>query len=68
VSEGHACKDAHAASTGCRTLDALHVACARVLSIREFVTTDERQTALARHAGMRVTNPARCRCPACKRV
>jgi predicted nucleic acid-binding protein len=50
--------DAHAASTGCRTLDALHVACARVLSIREFVTTDKRQADLARRAGMRVSDPA----------
>ncbi|MGC9453173.1 MAG: type II toxin-antitoxin system VapC family toxin [Oceanipulchritudo sp.] len=55
-----ACRElsnAHAGTTGCRTLDALHVACARTLSIREFVTTDKRQATLARHAGMRVSSP-----------
>ncbi len=45
--------DAHAMTTGCRTLDVLHVACARQLGIREFVTTDERQLKLAKKAGLR---------------
>ena len=49
--------DKHAASTGCRMLDALHVACARSLAIRDFITSDKRQSALARLAGMSVTSP-----------
>lgn len=49
--------DAHAMDTGCRTLDTLHVACARILAIREFVTTDKRQSLLAKRLGMRVVNP-----------
>ena len=49
--------DAHAASTGCRTLDPLHLACARQLAVREFVTTDKRQAKLARRLGMQVLNP-----------
>ena len=55
-----ACRElsaAHAAATGCRTLDAIHVACARVLGIREFVTRDKRQADLAIRAGMRVIEP-----------
>jgi predicted nucleic acid-binding protein len=51
--------DTHASSTGCRTLDTLHVACARTLAMREFITTDKRQTDLARRAGMRVINPVK---------
>jgi predicted nucleic acid-binding protein len=50
--------NAHTGGTGCRTLDALHVACARMFSIREFVTTDKRQAALARRAGMRASSPS----------
>lgn len=46
--------DAHASATGCRTLDALHVACAKLLGIREFFTTDARQEKLAKKAGLRV--------------
>ena len=38
--------EAHAAQTGCRTLDALHVASALVLGAHEFITSDHRQTAL----------------------
>jgi predicted nucleic acid-binding protein len=45
---------AHAATTGCRTLDALHVACAKQLGVREFVTSDARQMKLAGKAGLRV--------------
>ena len=44
----------HAATTGCRTLDALHVACAQQLGCVEFFTTDKRQAMLARKAGLRV--------------
>jgi predicted nucleic acid-binding protein len=51
--------DAHAAATGCRTLDALHVACALLLGSGEMVTGDGRQAALARKAGLRVVDPLR---------
>jgi predicted nucleic acid-binding protein len=44
-------------ATGCRTLDTLHIACARQLAIREFVTTDRRQANLAKRLGMRVLDP-----------
>jgi predicted nucleic acid-binding protein len=49
--------DKHAAKTGCRTLDSLHVACALALRATEFVTTDRRQADLACRAGLRVVNP-----------
>jgi predicted nucleic acid-binding protein len=49
--------DAHAAATGCRTLDALHVACALQLGAEELVTGDVRQAALGRKAGLRVVDP-----------
>ncbi len=42
----------HAATIGCRALDTLHCAVARVLAAREMLTTDARQTALARLAGI----------------
>lgn len=51
--------DEHAGETGCRTLDALHVACALELKARQFITTDKRQTDLARKAGLFVINPAK---------
>ena len=44
----------YAAALGCRTLDILHVAAARVLRIQDFVTLDVRQGKLARKAGLRV--------------
>jgi predicted nucleic acid-binding protein len=43
----------HAARLGCRTLDALHVACALELKAKRFWTFDERQAELARAAGLR---------------
>lgn len=46
--------DALAASTGCRTLDSLHLACAKQLGTREFITTDGRQAKLAKRAGFKV--------------
>lgn len=49
--------DAHAASTGCRTLDALHVACALLLGVDLLVTADSRQATLARKAGLSVVDP-----------
>lgn len=45
---------AHTAEAGCRTLDALHVACALQLGCREFVTSDARQSKLAAKAGLRL--------------
>ena len=50
---------AHAALTGCRTLDALHVASALVLGASEFITSDHRQTTLAIRAGLAVIDPTR---------
>ena len=41
-------------SLGCRTLDIMHVACARVLSPDSFVSFDARQRALAGKAGLNV--------------
>jgi predicted nucleic acid-binding protein len=43
-------------STGCRTLDLLHVVSAQLLGCTEFVTTDQRQAASARLAGLAVTD------------
>ena len=51
--------EAHAALTGCRTLDALHVASALVLGAHEFITSDHRQAACAIRAGLSVTDPTR---------
>jgi predicted nucleic acid-binding protein len=51
--------DAHAAATGCHTLDALHVACALLLGAEELVTGNGRQAALGRKAGLRVCEPGR---------
>jgi hypothetical protein len=52
-----ALSDAHAGATGCRTLEALHVACAVLGFAAEFATSDRRQLALAELAGLRVINP-----------
>src|ERR1043166_5006583 len=43
----------HAATLGCRTLDIIHVAAALVLGIKEFVTFDGREGALAEKGGLR---------------
>lgn len=48
--------NAHAAETGCRTLDVLHIACARQLGAREFYSSDTRQMKLAKKIGLRVTS------------
>lgn len=42
------------ATTGCRALDTLHCAVARLLGVRELLTTDGRQSALATAAGIGV--------------
>ena len=44
----------HAATLGCRTLDIIHVAAALVIAVKEFVTFDHRQAALAKSAGLPV--------------
>ncbi len=49
--------DTYGAQSGCRTLDTLHIACARSLAFRQIVTNDGRQAALARLVGMEVINP-----------
>ena len=55
----HELARAHAAATGCRTLDTLHVACAMEAGFREFATSDKRQSALAERIGLRVIDPTR---------
>ena len=50
---------AHTASTGCRTLDTLHVACALILGFRNFVTSDARQAALVERVGITLHDPTR---------
>jgi predicted nucleic acid-binding protein len=44
----------YALSTQCRTLDVLHVAVALQIGIKTFGTTDLRQAAVARKAGLKV--------------
>lgn len=44
----------HTQTLGTRTLDILHVAHAVVLGIKEFLTFDHRQAALAKAAGLKV--------------
>jgi len=42
----------HSASLGCRSLDVLHCATAKVLAASEFVSTDARQKSLATAMGL----------------
>jgi predicted nucleic acid-binding protein len=44
------------AKTGCRTLDLMHVAAAKLLKAPRFISTDKRQLSAARLAGLKVTN------------
>jgi predicted nucleic acid-binding protein len=44
----------HTTTLGTRSLDTLHVAQALVLGVREFLTFDTRQIALAKAAGLKV--------------
>ncbi|MFP4357962.1 MAG: type II toxin-antitoxin system VapC family toxin [Puniceicoccaceae bacterium] len=56
----HRCAElarSHAAFVGCRTLNALHVACSLAFGFREFVTSDARQTDLAERVGLSVRRP-----------
>jgi predicted nucleic acid-binding protein len=43
----------HSETLGTRSLDVLHVAAAIVLGLRELLTFDRRQAALARAAGLK---------------
>ena len=45
-------------SIGYRTLDILHVAAAKVIGARELVTFDQRQSVLAKRAGLKVRSGA----------
>jgi predicted nucleic acid-binding protein len=47
----------YAATTGCRTLDSLHVACALKLGYARFVSSDLRQRKLAEQLGLVVLCP-----------
>ena len=47
----------HTARLGTRSLDVLHVATAITLGMKQFVTYDERQGALAKVVGMKVLGP-----------
>jgi predicted nucleic acid-binding protein len=47
----------YAATTGCRTLDSLHVACAIELGYTRFVSSDIRQIKLAELLGLKVLTP-----------
>lgn len=48
-----------ASTSGVRTLDALHVAIARLSGAEEFVTSDSRQSHLAARIGLLVIDPTR---------
>jgi predicted nucleic acid-binding protein len=49
---------AHTDRVGARAVDLLHVACALLLEIELFLTSDQRQSDLAKAEGLRVSNPA----------
>lgn len=54
VSQFESLSAAHTAELGTRTLDILHVAAACLIQPEEFITTDARQAALAKRAGLNV--------------
>ena len=45
----------HSEKTGARAIDLLHVACALLLESEVFLTSDQRQAALAKAEGLQVT-------------
>ena len=47
----------HTPALGCRTLDVLHVATAKLIGTTEFCTFDTRQTTLAGRIGLVVVSP-----------
>lgn len=56
--ESERLSQAHTASSGNRSLDVLHVACARHAELEDFASFDQRQRKLAQKAGLRAV-PAR---------
>ncbi len=44
---------------GCRSLDIMHVAAAKLFTVDQFITFDERQAHLAEHVGLSVIKPNR---------
>lgn len=52
--EAERLSELHTTALGNRSLDILHVSCALVLGIKEFLTFDIRQAALAKAAGLKV--------------
>ena len=47
----------HTSAVGCRTLDVLHVAAAKLVGVTEFCTFDTRQGDLVKKIGMTVVTP-----------
>ena len=47
----------HTSTIGCRTLDILHVAAARLVGVTEFCTLDTRQADLVKKVGMTAVTP-----------
>ena len=47
----------HTSAIGCRTLDVLHVAAAKLIGVTEFCTFDMRQADLAKKVGMTAVTP-----------
>jgi hypothetical protein len=47
----------HTPAIGCRTLDVLHVAAAKLIGTTEFCTFDARQSTLARQIGLVAVSP-----------
>jgi hypothetical protein len=47
----------HTSAIGCRTLDVLHVAAAKLVGVTEFCTFDMRQTDLVKKIGMTAVTP-----------
>jgi predicted nucleic acid-binding protein len=55
--EAESLSKSHTSTVGCRTLDILHVAFAKLLGTTEFCTFDSRQSTLAGLAGMTAVSP-----------
>jgi predicted nucleic acid-binding protein len=57
LSEAESIATNHTSAIGCRTLDVLHVAAARLVGVTEFCTFDTRQADLAKKLGMIAVTP-----------
>jgi predicted nucleic acid-binding protein len=55
VTSGLRLSEAHAKRIGLRSLDLLHVGACQAMKCRHFLTCDQRQSALAKAAGLKVT-------------